>query len=330
LRKIIERVKALPGVVASAETWMLPPDDAIWSEITIPGKVHSEQWDANTNLCSEDYSQTLGLVLQKGRLLSTDDVESARHVAVVNQTLVRRFFGKDDPIGQRIKFNQFDNLPNTPHDAYFEIVGVVGDYRNAGLKRQPAPEALLPYTISAFGVPNILARTELHPNLLLKSVYRVVWDVDPQVGVDMSGSLENLLDEYDYQEPRFEFAFVSTFAGIGLLLVVIGIYSVMSYTVALRTHEIGIRTALGAQSGTIIRMVLKRGLGLVTGGVLVGVPVSLGLTRFIASQIWDVSATDPWTFVSVVFGVLVVGLLACSVPARRAAQVDPLITLRYE
>jgi ABC-type antimicrobial peptide transport system permease subunit len=146
----------------------------------------------------------------------------------------------------------------------------------------------------------------------------------------MSGSLGNLLDEYDYQEPRFEFAFVSTFAGIGLLLVVIGIYSVMSYTVALRTHEIGIRTALGAQSGTIIRMVLKRGLGLVTVGVLVGVPVSLGLTRFIASQIWDVSATDPWTFVSVVFGVLVVGLLACSVPARRAAQVDPLITLRYE
>jgi predicted permease len=330
LRKIIEKVKALPGVIAAAETWVLPPDDAISSDVTVPGKIHSEQWDANTNLCSEDYSQTLGLVLQKGRLLSNDDVESARHVAVVNQTLVRRFFGKDDPIGQRIKFNEFDSLPDTPHDAYFEIVGVVADYRNAGLKKQPVPEALLPYTISSFGVPNILARTALDPNLLLKSVHGAVWDVDPQVGIGMSGSLENLLDEYDYQEPRFEFAFLSTFAGIGLLLVLIGIYSVMAYTVALRTHEIGVRTALGAQSGTIIRMVLKRGLGLVTVGVLVGVPVSFGLTRFLASQVWGVSATDPWTFASVVVCVLVVGLLACSLPARRAAQVDPLITLRYE
>jgi putative ABC transport system permease protein len=266
----------------------------------------------------------------KGRLLSKDDIESARHVAVVNQTLARRFFGNEDPIGRKIKFNEFDNLPDTPHDAYFEIVGIVADYRNAGLRKQPAPEALLPYTISPLGVPNILARTALSPNSLLNSVYRVVWSVDPEIGIDMSGSLGNLLDEYDYQEPRFEFAFLGTFAGIGLLLIVIGIYSVMAYTVALRTHEIGVRTALGAQSGAIIRMVLKRGLGLVTVGVLVGVPVSFGFTHFLASQIWGVSSTDLWTFASVVTCVLVVGLIACFLPARRAAQVDPLITLRYE
>jgi hypothetical protein len=136
--------------------------------------------------------------LLRGRLFSEGDVESARHVAVINQTLARRFFGNDNPIGQRIKFNQFDKLPNTPHDAYFEIIGVIADYRNAGLRKPPVPEALMPYTISPRLVPNILARTALNPSLLLKSVDQAVWAVDPQVGIDMSGSLGSILDEYEY------------------------------------------------------------------------------------------------------------------------------------
>ena len=330
LRKIIDRVRTLPGVIAAAETWSLPPEDRKWSDVTIPGKTHSQEWDANTNLCSQDYFQTLGLRLLRGRLLSEGDVESARHVVVINQTLARRFFGNDDPIGHSIKFNQFDNLPDTPHDAYFEIIGIVADYRNAGLKRQPVPEALMPYTISPRGVPNILARTALKPNLLLKSVYQSVWAVDPEVGIGMSGSLGNLLDEYEYEEPLFEVAVLGAFAGMGLLLVIVGVYSVMAYTVALRTHEIGVRAALGAQPGVIVWMVLKRALGMIMAGILIGVFGSLGVTHLLASQLWGVSVTDPWTFASVVVCVLVVGLAACSMPARRAAQVDPLITLRYE
>jgi putative ABC transport system permease protein len=330
LRKIVDRVTALPGVIAAAETWVLPPEDAIASDVTIPGKTHTQEWDANLNLCSQDYFQTLSLPLLRGRLFSEDDVESARHVAVINQTLARRFFGNGDPIGHKIKFNEFDNLPDTPHNAYFEIIGVVADYRNAGLKRQPVPEALLPYTVSARGVPNILVRTALTPDLLLKSVYRSVWAVDPQVGIGMSGSLGNLLDEYEYEEPQFEVAVLGAFAGMGLLLVVIGVYSVMAYSVALRTHEIGVRAALGAQPRVIIWMVLKRALGMMMAGLLVGVFGSLVLTHFLASQIWGVSATDPWTFASVVICVLVVGLAACYMPALRAARVDPVITLRYE
>jgi putative ABC transport system permease protein len=330
LRRILRRVKILPGVTAAAETWSLPPDDAKSSEVTIPGKVHSEEWDANINLCSEDYFQTLGLRLLRGRLFSEGDVESARPVAVINQILARRFFGNDNPIGQTIKFNEFDRQPDSPRDTYFEIIGVVADYRNAGVKNQPVPEALMPFTIFPGLVPNILARTTLNPSLLLKSVNRAVWEVDPQVGIDMSGSLGQLLDEYEYQEPHFEFAILAAFAGIGLLLVIIGVYGVMAYTVALRTHEIGVRTALGAQPGAIVWMVLKRALGIIVTGILAGVSVSLGLTRLLASQIWGVSPTDPWTFASVAVGVLVVGFAACSLPARRAAQVDPLITLRYE
>ena len=295
-----------------------------------PGKIHSREWDANTNLCSEGYFQTLGLPLLRGRLFSEGDVESARHVAVINQTLARRFFGKENPLGQTIKFNEFDNLPSTPHNAYFEIIGVVGGYRNAGLRNQPVPEALLPYTISPLLVPNILARTTLNPSLLLKSVDQAVWDVDPQVGIDMSGSLGSLLDEYEYEEPHFEFATLGMFAGIGLLLALVGTYGVMAYLVTLRTREIGVRMALGAQPGAILQMVLKKGFVMVTAGILVGVLTSLGLTRLLASQLWGVSSTDPWTFVLVAICVLTIGLLACFLPARRAAQVDPLITLRYE
>jgi putative ABC transport system permease protein len=165
---------------------------------------------------------------------------------------------------------------------------------------------------------------------LLKSVYQSVWAVDPEVGIGMSGSLGNLLDEYEYEEPRFEVVVLGAFAGMGLLLVIVGVYSVMAYTVALRTHEIGVRAALGAQPGVIVWMVLKRALGMIMAGILIGVFGSLGLTHLLASQLWGISVTDPWTFGSVVVCVLVVGLAACSMPARRAAQVDPLITLRYE
>jgi putative ABC transport system permease protein len=330
LKQIIDRVKTLPGVTAAAETWSLPPEDRKRSEVTVPGRTHSQEWEANMNLCSEDYSGTLGLPLLKGRLFSQDDVESARHVAVINQALARQFFGDDDPIGKRIKFNQFDQLPDTPHDAYFEIIGIVADYRNAGLKNKPVPEALLPHTISPLGVPNILVRTAQRPALLLKSVYQAVWTADPAVSIDMSGFLGDILNEYEYEEPRFEFALLGAFAGIGLLLVIVGIYSVMAYMVALRTHEIGVRTALGAQPAALIKMVLKKGLALITVGALIGLLVSLGLTRFLSSQIWGISATDPWTFAGVVACILIVGLLACSLPARRAAQIDPLIALHYE
>ncbi len=330
LRKIVERVKALPGVIAAAETWSLPPDDRKQSDVTIPGKIHSHEWDANTNLCSEDYFQTLGLSLLRGTLFSKGDVESARHVAVINQAFARTFFGKDEPIGQMIKFNEFDEQPDAPHDTYFQIIGIVADYRNAGLKHQPVPEALLPYTIAPLGVPNILARTALKPNSLLRAVNQAVWTADPEVGVNMSGSLGNLLDEYEYQEPQFEFVILAAFAGIGLLLVIAGVYSVTAYTVAMRTHEIGVRTALGAQPGSIIRLVLRRAFALIATGILLGVFGSLALTRLLASQIWSVSPTDPWTFAAVVACVLVAGLGACTLPARRAAQVDPLIALRYE
>ena len=145
-----------------------------------------------------------------------------------------------------------------------------------------------------------------------------------------TSSLDSDLQISSFAEPEFGFITLGAFAGIGLLLAAVGVFSVMEYTVSLQTHDIGIRLALGAQQGDILRMVLRKGLVLIAAGVLIGVGVSLGLTRFIASQLWGVSPTDPWTFAAVIVCILVVGLVACFLPARRATQVDPVITLRYE
>ena len=331
LQKILKRIEALPGIRAATETWSLPPLDFKIGPVTVPGKTHSEEWDAILDACSSGYFQTLGLRLQRGRLFSETDVASARRVAVINQTLARRFFGKQDPIGQKIKFNALDKMPDTPHGAYFEIVGIVADFRNTGPQRQIAPEALVPYTVSPLAVPpNFLARTGLDPSSMLNSVFHAVWAVDPEVGIDMSGSLEDLLNEYVYQEPRFEFVTLGAFAGIGLLLIIVGVYGVTAYMVELRTHEIGVRTALGAQPGAIVRLVLKSGVRMIAAGVFLGLVVSLGVTRFLASQLWGISTTDPWTYAAVVTSVVAAGLAACFIPARRAAHVDPLITLRSE
>ena len=154
--------------------------------------------------------------------------------------------------------------------------------------------------------------------------------IDPNVALINVETLESFLKRTSYAQPQFGLFTLGTFAGIGLLLVVIGVFSVMAYTVSLQRHEIGIRMALGAQHGDVLRMVLKRALGLIAGGIVIGVFASLGLTRFLASEIWGVSVTDPWTFAVVTALILAVGLIASFLPARSAARVDPLITLRYE
>ena len=172
-----------------------------------------------------------------------------------------------------------------------------------------------------------LARTAVPAGSLLASVRREVWAVDSNVAVTETGSLKTHLEETSYAEPQFDLIATGAFAGIGLAL---GVFSVMAYTVSLHTHEIGIRIALGAAQNNILKMVLTKGLALIAAGVVIGLLASLWLTRFLTSQIWGVSATDPWTFVAVVIMISLVGLTACLLPARSAARVDPLIALRYE
>ena len=328
--QVLQRVAALPGVLAVSESFGVPPYDFAESETTVPGKSHSEAWRSALEMCSEGYFQTLGFHATRGRLLSETDIDSARHVAVINETLARKYFGNDDPIGHTIKFNIFDELPGGPKDTYFEIVGVVGDFKNVGLKDPPMPQAFLPYTITGFRDRAILVRTSTNPLSMIKSITQEIWSVDHNIALAQTGSLESFLYRFSYARPEFGLKTLGAFAGIGLLLVVIGVFSIMAYTVSLQTHEIGIRLALGAQQTSILTLILTKSMRLIAAGVLIGLLASYYLTRFIASQIWGVSTTDPLTFAVVVIVVASVGLTACLMPARRAARVDPLVALRYE
>jgi putative ABC transport system permease protein len=329
-RQVLQKISALPGVVAVTETSTLPPYGGIGSEVTVPGKTHAETWNSIFQLCSEGYFPTLGIRLVRGRLLSEADVESARHVIVANQTLVRNFFGKEDPIGKSIKFNLLDTLPESPKDAYFEIIGVVADVKNRGIQESPQPESFMPYSVSGAGERGVLVRTAVEPLSMLKNVRNEIWSVDRGVALTFTGTLEGYLEQFSYSQPRFGLILFGVFAGIGLVLVAIGVFSVMAYSVSLQTHEIGIRMALGAQQSSVLKMILGKGLLIIAIGIAVGELASFGLTRLIKSQIWGVSSHDPMTFAAVLAVLVVVGISACLVPARRATQVDPLVALRYE
>ena len=298
--KVLDRVLAIPGVIASTETTSLPPYSFGWTELVIPGKTHSEPWGTTFDMCSEGYFQTLARRLLRGRLLSRSDVELARHVTVINQTLARRYFANEDPVRQRIKFSTFEEwAADWPRDAYFEIIGVVADAKNTGLQDAPRPEVYFPHTVTGTGPRGIIVRTEGNANWISARLRQEIAAVDPDVAVSDTGPMENFLRRWYYAGPRFTLMILGTFGVTGLLLVLIGIFSVMAYMVSLRTHENGIRIALAAQPKDVLRMVLKKGLTLILVGTVFGVAASRAMTRLMATQIWGVSATDPWTFCAV-------------------------------
>jgi putative ABC transport system permease protein len=252
---------------------------------------------------------------------------------VVNQAFVRQYFPGEDPLGRKVKMQVLDRaFLDAPHDTYFEIIGIVRDYKTRNFDN-PAwadlPQAFIPYSVQGYSWRTYMARTAWDPTLLLKTVGQELREIDPSVGIATSGTLEGSLLKF-YRGPQFELVTLGSFAGIGLLLVMIGISSVMVYTVSLRVHEIGIRMALGAQRINILNMVLSTGLSLIAGGVAIGLLVSYAVTRLLASEMSGVSVTDPWTFGAVAALVTAVGLAACYLPARRSTRVDPMTALRCE
>ena len=328
--QLMPRVSRLPGVTSSAVSIGFPFMGGPGSDdVTIPGKPHDKHWTTSFDAVSEDYFSALGLQLLRGRLLSPTDVFGARRVAVVNSTLVKTFFGDDDPIGHQIKFNVLDEIPDTPHDAYFEIVGVVSDLRS--FQREPSvPQAYVPYTFSGFGPRSLVVRTVTNPALLANNLRLVVANVDANTVLLRPETLEDQLNKLVYMKPKFRLISFSICAGIGLGLALIGLFGVMIYSVTLQTHELGIRMALGAHAGNILRLVLGKGLFLVGGGILLGLLTSFLTVRVLQSELWGVSAFDPWALILAPCALLATGLLACYLPARRATRVDPMIALRYE
>jgi putative ABC transport system permease protein len=248
----------------------------------------------------------------------------------VNQTFARKYLGQKSPLGQRIRIAELANFPDKVDDPWFEVVGLVADAKNQGLEEPPLPEAWVPYTVTGSGERGILVRTVGDPLLLLNTVRKEIWATDRSVALTLTGSLEDFIGSFSYAGPRFAFLMMSIFATIGLVLVTIGVYSVIAYTTSRQTHEIGIRMALGAHRADVLGLVIRMGARLVGFGIVIGLLASVALSRAIASQLWGVSAHDPATLAAGVAVLLITGLVAAWVPARRATRVDPLIALRYE
>jgi putative ABC transport system permease protein len=329
-RQLLPRIKAIPSVKSATESITLPVWGSASSVVTVPGTTHSENWIADMESVDENYFETIGLPLVRGQLFSAADVDTARKVIVVNRKLVHDFFGNSDPIGRTIKFNVLDNLPNAPRDTYFQIIGVVGDAKNDGFEKDIEPEAFIPYSLIAWTDETLLIRTSVRPDSISKDVQQQISAVDHNIALANTGSLQTILQRDFMASPEFGLILLAVFAGIGLILSAIGVFSVMAYTVSLQTHDIGVRMALGAQPSGVMRMVLLKGLQPILIGVVVGLGTSYALSRLMSSQIYGVSATDPRTFGGVVVVLAAVGLLACLLPARRATQVDPQIALRCE
>jgi putative ABC transport system permease protein len=329
-KPLLLRLKALPGVVEATETSTLPPYGGIRSDIEIPGKTHAEKWTALFQLCSEGYFPVLKIQFQDGRAFTEAEVNGARKLAVVNQTFVHKYLGNENPIGQRVHLAELETFPDPLRDPWFEIIGVVADAKNRGLQDPTEPEVWVPYTVTGSAARGILVRTSKEPLSMMNAVREEIWATDRSVALTLTGTLEGYISQFSYAGPRFGFMLMTIFGSIGLILVTIGVYSVLAYTTARRTHEIGIRMALGAEKGDVLRLVITMGLRLVALGVAIGVIASLSLARVIATQLWGVSAYDPITLAVVATLLLITGVIACWVPARRAARVDPLVALRYE
>ena len=329
-RPLLQRLKALPGVVEATETSTLPPYGGIPSDIEIPGKTHAEKWNTMFQLVSEGYFPVLKIQFVDGRGFTEAEVNGARKLAVVNQTFMKKYLGTENPIGRQVRIAQLAEFDDAVKEPVFEIIGLVADAKNRGLQDPVEPEIWVPYTVTGSAFRGILVRTAREPLTMMNTVEHEIWATDANVAITLTGTLEGYISQFSFAGPRFGFFLMMIFGAIGLVLVTIGVYSVLAYTTVRRTQEIGIRMALGAERSDVQGMVIRMGLRLVGMGVGIGLIVSLALGKVIATQLWGVSAYDPWTLVCVPVVLLITGIVACWLPARRAASVDPLVALRYE
>ena len=329
--QVLSRVQALPGVASATVTSSIPPFGGIRTEVEVPSRTHAQRWEALYQLCSEGYFETLGLRPLRGRMLSAQDVADGRRVAVVNETLARRYYGDDDPLGRTVELKMLATLGgDSVTDPVFEIVGVVADARNQGLQDPIMPEAFIPHSVTGAFERGILVRTAGPPLALLESVRREVWAVDRNVAITTTGSLSGLIAQFALGEPRLTLVVLGVFAVLGLVLVALSVFSVVAYAVSRQTHEIGIRMALGAARADVLRSVVGGGLRLVGSGVGLGLLASLAATRVLSHQLFGVAPQDPTTMGLVAALMSAVGFLASYLPARRATRVDPLVALRHE
>jgi putative ABC transport system permease protein len=329
-RQLLERVRAVPGVESAAATTSLPPDLLTASDnFSVEGRPEPPGGElpvADLLSVTPEYFRALGVPVVRGRLFTDADREGTPPVCVVNETLARQFFAGEDPVGKRLKQGGSDR----PGNQFMEIVGVVGDVRYEGLHAKVQPAFYLPYQQSPWFDMSLVVRTNVsEPRTLAAAVSKEVWALDRDLPVARVATMEELMSR-SVAQPRFRTLLVAVFSCVALLLAAVGVYGVMSYAVVRRTHEIGVRVALGARGRDVLRLVVGHGLRLVLAGIGCGLAGALLLTRVMEGMLYGVSAADPATYAVVALLLASVALLACFIPARRATKVDPMVALRYE
>jgi putative ABC transport system permease protein len=326
--QLLERVKTLPGVESASLTTALPLSGTTFGgPFSIEGRpldMTGKPPHAYVRSVAPDYFKVMGMTLIKGRELGTEDTDTSVPVVVINETFARGFFSQSDAIGQRIKLG----APGSPRP-WMLIAGVVKDVKSGGLDTESTPEMYMPYSQNVSSGMTLVVRTLSDPSSSVAAVREQVQAIDKDQPVYDIRTLAQLLGEAVAQR-RLNMLLLGAFALIALLLATSGIFGLMTYTVTQRTHEIGIRMALGAQKSDILKLIFGRGMSLTLIGLGLGLAAAFALTRLMSSLLFGVSATDPLTFLSVALLLAFVALVACYIPARRAMKVDPLIALRYE
>jgi len=326
-QQALSRVATLPGVVAAGVVDPMPLGGSmamnIFSVEGRPPLQPGERLATNSRIISADYLKAMGIRLLRGRTLSERDHADAPQVMLINESFARRYFPNEDPLGQRIRLTIAANF-------IAEVVGVVGDVKHLGLDREAGPEAYVSYLQVPAPTMNLIVRTAAgDPTNLAVSVRQAVQQVDSDQPLSDVKPMTAWLNE-SVARQRFNLLLLVVFAAVALSLAGLGIYGVISYSVTQRTHEIGIRLALGAQRADVLKLIIGQGLMLTLAGVACGVAGAFALTRLMAGLLFGVSATDPLIFAGVAGLLVAVALVACWLPARRATKVDPMIALRAE
>ena len=330
---VLQRIKASPDIQQAAIVTEPPlAGSGFWMFFTIEGHPPlsiSERPSANSQVVSPGYFGTMSIPILKGRDFTEHDKLGSPSVAIINETIARRFFPNEDPIGKRINIES--RVPGqrmlaaaTPR----EIVGVVGNVKIARLVDQPDREVYVPHSQNPWTSMCLVVRTN-NPISTVNAVNQAVREIDKTQPVTNIRSMHQIVAE-SLSEPRFRTLILSAFSVVAFLLSALGIYGVMSHTVSQRTQEIGIRMALGANRREVLRLIVGQGMVLVLVGLIVGVLASLVVNRALSSFLFGVGTADPTTFCAMSLLVLVVAFLACYLPARRAATVDPMVALRCE
>lgn len=327
--ELLARLHAQPGLQDSALAAPLPMDRQ--GEATFPFSIvgnpplpPGKSITADYATVSPGYFHVMRMPLLRGRSFSAEDSPSRPKVAIISATLARRYFSNEDPIGRRMRFG-FPPDTNVSR----EIVGVVGDVRDERLGRAPGPMMYVPFAQAPLYGGEIVVRSSLGESSVAAGIGQATHAIDADLPVTDVASFPNVIGESVSQE-RFRTVLLGSFSAIALILAVVGIFGVTSYSASQRTHEIGIRMALGAEKGDVLRLILWQGARLALFGVGLGTVAALLLTRFLTSLLYGVSARDPLTFGAVAIVLFVVALLACWIPARRAMRVDPMTALRHE